>query len=139
MANLARMGKEEDIAFVERTFTANSHKALLLAEAVTEAGSDRFEALNEALFRAYFGEGKNIGDVDVIRKIADETGIPRDTVESAWSDPRYEERLKRDNAAASRIGITGIPTFIIAGKWIIEGAVPLDMLRKVVQEADVAS
>jgi len=139
MANLARMGKEEDIAFIERTFTANSHKALLLAEAVKGAGSDRFEALNEALFRAYFGEGKNIGDVDVLRKIAEDTGVPRDMVERAWSDPRYEEGLKKDNDAASRIGITAIPTFVIADKWIIEGAVPVDMLRQVIQEVDVAS
>lgn len=131
------MGKQENIAFIERTFTANSHKALLLAEAVKEADSDRFDALNEALFRAYFGEGKNIGDVDILRTIAADTGVPRDMVKRAWSDPRYEEGLKKDNEAASRIGITGIPTFIVADKWIIEGAVPVDMLRQVVQEAGV--
>jgi len=139
MANLARMGKQENIAFIERTFSANSHKALLLAAAVNAAGSDRFEVLNEALFRAYFGEGRNIGDADVLRKIAEVSGVPMDVVERAWSDPRYEEALKNDNEAASRVGVTGIPTFIIADKWIIEGAVPVAMLRQVVQEAGFPS
>lgn len=139
MANLARMGKEENILFIDRTFTTNSRKALLLAEAAKEAGSGIFDALNEGLFRAYFSEGKNIGDVAVLREIAEETGVPGETVYRAWSDPLYEERLKRQHEAASRVGVTGIPTFIIGNKWILEGAVPTDMLRKVAQEVAVVS
>jgi len=139
MANLARMGNEENIVFIDRTFTTNSRKALLLAEAAKDSGSDVFEALNEGLFRAYFSEGKNIGDVAVLRKIAEETGVPGETVDRAWSDPRYQERLKRQHEAASRVGVTGIPTFIIGNKWILEGAVPVDMLRKVAQEVDDVS
>ena len=54
--NLQRMGKAEGIAFSERSFTTNSHKALLLAEAAIEEGPDVFEATNEGLFRAYFTE-----------------------------------------------------------------------------------
>ena len=138
-ANLARMGKEEGLFFIDRTFTTNSHKALLLAEAVRESGSGAFEDLNEALFRAYFSEGKNIGDAAVLRRIAKESGVPGDTVDRAWSDPRYQERLKRQHEAASRFGVTGIPTFIIGNKWILEGAVPVDMLRKVAQEVDDVS
>jgi predicted DsbA family dithiol-disulfide isomerase len=133
-ANLARMGKEEGLFFIDRTFTTNSHKALLLAEAVRESGSGVFEALNEALFRAYFSEGKNIGDPVVLRRIAEEAGVPGETVDRAWSDPRFEERLKRQHDAASRVGVTGIPTFILGNKWILEGAVPTEMLTKVAQE-----
>jgi predicted DsbA family dithiol-disulfide isomerase len=43
----------------------------------------------------------------------------------------FDVRLERDHAAASGIGITGIPTFIVDGRWILEGAVPLEMLREV--------
>jgi len=135
MANLARMGKEENIVFIDRTFTTNSHKALLLAAAVRESGLEIFEFLNERLFRAYFSEGKNIGDAAVLREIAEETGVPKETVDRAWSDPVYEERLKKENEAASRIGITGIPTFIFGNKRILEGAVPMELMRKVAREA----
>ena len=133
-ANLARMGKADDILFIDRTFTTNSHKALLLAEAVRESGSGAFEALNEALFRAYFSEGKNIGDPAVLRRIAEEAGVPGETVDRAWSDPCFEERLKRQHDVASRVGVTGIPTFILGNQWILEGAVPTEMLIKVAQE-----
>lgn len=133
-ANLARMGKEEDIFFIDRTFTTNSHKALLLAEAVRESKSGAFELLNEALFRAYFSEGKNIGDPAVLRKLAEEAGVPGETVDRAWSDPRFEERLKRQHDVASRVGVTGIPTFILGNKWILEGAVPTEMLMDVARK-----
>lgn len=139
MANLARMGKEEGILFIDRTFTTNSHKALLLAEAARESEPDGFEALNEALFRAYFSEGKNIGDEAVLRRIAEEAGISAETVDRAWSDPRFEERLKRQHDAASRVGVTGIPTFILGNRWILEGAVPTEMLEDVAQRLVRAS
>ncbi|MGE5752021.1 MAG: DsbA family oxidoreductase [Deltaproteobacteria bacterium] len=133
-ANLARMGKAENIAFIDRTFTTNSHKALLLAEAARDLGIEMFEDLNERLFRAYFSEGRNIGDAAVLHDIAEAAGVPPGTVDRAWSLPLYEERLQLQHDAASRIGVTAIPTFIIGNKWIVEGAVPLDMLRKVARE-----
>jgi protein disulfide-isomerase len=55
-------------------------------------------------------------------------------LEQAWSDAAYEERLARDRAAAAEIGITGIPVFIVDGRWIIEGAVPVEMLREVAKK-----
>ncbi|NJD61155.1 MAG: DsbA family protein [Deltaproteobacteria bacterium] len=138
-ANIARMGKEEDITFIDRTFTTNSHKALLLAEAARESDPGVFEALNEALFLAYFSDGKNIGNETVLRRIAEEAGVPGETVDLAWSDPRFEERLKRQHEVAARVGVTGIPTFILGNKWIIEGAVPTEMLKDVALKVAAAS
>ena len=130
MENLERMGKAEGIVFSERTFTTNSHKALLLAEATKKDGSVVFEALNEGLFRAYFTEGRNIGDPQVLLDVAQAAGVPTGRLEQAWSDAAYEERLGEDREAAARIGITGIPVFIVDSRWIIEGAVPVEMLRE---------
>ncbi len=129
MENLERMGKAERIVFSERTFTTNSHKALLLAEAAKEEGSAVFEALNEGLFRAYFTEGRNIGDPEVLRDVAQASGVPAGRLVQAWSDAAYEERLAGDRETAARFGITGIPVFIVDGRWILEGAVPVEMLR----------
>jgi predicted DsbA family dithiol-disulfide isomerase len=131
MENLERMGKAEGIVFSERTFTTNSHKALLLAEAAKGEEPEVFEALNEGLFRAYFCEGRNIGDPLVLRDVATAAGVPAGRIGKAWSDAAYEDRLARDHAAAAGIGITGIPTFIVDGRWILEGAVPVEMLREV--------
>jgi predicted DsbA family dithiol-disulfide isomerase len=128
--NLERMGKAERIVFSERTFTTNSHKALLLAEAAKEEGSAVFEALNEGLFRAYFTEGRNIGDPEVLRDVAQAAGVPDGRLVQAWSDAAYEGRLAGYRETAARFGITGIPLFILGGRWILEGAVPVEMLRE---------
>ena len=134
MENLDRMGKAEGIAFFERTFTTNSHKALLLAEAAKEEGPAVFDALNEGLFRAYFTEGRNIGDPEVLRDVAQAAGVPAGRLVQAWSDAAYEERLAGDRETAARFGITGIPVFIVDGRWILEGAVPVELLREVAKK-----
>ncbi|MDH3384322.1 MAG: DsbA family protein, partial [Deltaproteobacteria bacterium] len=93
MEHLSRMAGEENIPLAERTFTTNSHKALLLAEAAKGEGADVFNALNEKLFAAFFGEGRNIGDNSVLRNLAEESGVAPDVVERAWSEPAFEETL----------------------------------------------
>ncbi len=135
MANLSRMGQEEGIVFVQRTVTANSHRALLLGEAAKDLGPALFDSLGERIFRAYFSEGKNIGDAAVLREIARETGVSAEAVERAWGDPLYEERLEAQGETAVRLGVTAVPTFSIGDTWIVEGAVPTDILRKVARKA----
>ena len=78
--------------------------------------------------------GRNIGDPQVLRDVAQAAGVPAGRIGQAWSDAAYEKRLARDHEAAAEIGITGIPTFIVDGRWIIEGAVPVEMLREVAQK-----
>ncbi len=138
-ANLARMGKSEGIVFADRKFTTNSHRALLLAEAARDSAAGLLEELSERLFRAYFTGGRNIGDPAVLREIAKAAGVPEQAVARAWSDPAYEERLKTQGEAAARAGVTGIPTFVFADKWIVEGAVPTDTLREIARKAAAAS
>jgi len=135
MENLERMGKADGIVFSDRTFTTNSHKALLLAEAAKEEGPEVFEALNEGLFRAYFTEGRNIGDPRVLREVAAAAGAPDGLPGRAWSDKACEERLARDREAAAVHGISAIPAFVVSGRWILEGAVPVEMLREVAKKS----
>jgi len=66
MDNLATLAVEEGITFRPHSFTTNSHKALLLAEAAKEAGADIFYALHRRLFAAFFTEGQNIGDETIL-------------------------------------------------------------------------
>ena len=133
------MGTTEGIVFADRKSTTNSHRALLLGEAVKDSAGGLFEELSERLFRAYFTEERNIGDPAVLREIAEAAGIPDETVERAWSDPLYEERLKAQAEAAARAGVTGIPTFVFGNKWIVEGAVPTETLREIAWKAVSAS
>jgi predicted DsbA family dithiol-disulfide isomerase len=130
MDGLARMGAEEGITFSERTFTTNSHMALLLAEAASDADPLVFAALNEELFRAYFTDLRNIGAVHVLREIAGRVGLPSELARRAWFDEGYETRLERALQDAARLNIRGIPAFLLGGRLLIEGAVPSQTLRE---------
>lgn len=133
MEHLFRMADEEELSLAERKITANSHRALLLAEAAKEEGAEVFDALNEKLFSAFFGEGKNIGDESVLRILAEDAGVSSEVVDRAWTEQAYEERLQLHREAAARLGIQGVPTFLI-GNRILEGAVPTQTLYTAARE-----
>lgn len=128
-----RMAEEEGLDISRQRFTTNSHLALLLAEAAKGAESETFYRLHRRLFEAYFGEGQNIGDRDILRQLADACGIGEEIVESAWSDPQYARRLQQNLATARELNITGTPTFFFTAR-AISGAVTSAQLYSAAQE-----
>ncbi len=134
MANLNRLATAEGLQLCERTFTTNSHRALLLAEAANQMGADAFYRLHEALFDAFFRQGRNVGDAGVLRDIAAACGIPKALVEEAWHEPRYRERLQSNLRHAAELGVTGAPTYVF-GRRLLAGAVEEYQLRDAARQA----
>jgi len=134
MDALSRMAADEGLPIVERTFTTNSRRALLLAEAAKDAGRETFACIHERLFRSYFGERRNIGDPEVLRGIAAECGMDEARVEAAWTDPAYAARLRQYHEAATRVGVTGTPTYVIDNRRALVGAADTDDLRRALAE-----
>lgn len=128
MDNLKQMASEDGIEIGDHRMTTNSHKALLLAEAAKQQGREIFYDLNENIFKAWFSEGRNIGDHTVLQDIAECSGVSRETVERAWRDEKYEEKLKNNLMNAVSLSVTATPTFFF-GKNKLTGAVPEAVLR----------
>jgi len=135
MAALTQMAEAEGLPIVERSFTTNSRRALLLAERAKDHDTDAFTRIHEALFHAYFAERRNIGDADVLRAIALDCGLSEADVEAAWHDPTYTERLRRNHEAAAHHQISGTPTFVIADGETLVGAVETDEIRQALRRA----
>lgn len=134
MAALARMAEEEGVHIAERTFTTNSRRALLLAEAAKAEGAEIFYRLHNRLFQAYFGERQNIGQVEVLHTLARETGMPDTSIEHAWANPYFAQRLQAYQVRAARLGVSATPAFIV-GQRLLLGAVPTQMLRDAAEAA----
>ncbi len=137
MDNLSRLAEEEGISFRPQTFTTNSHKALLLAEAAREDGADVFYTLHRRLFEAYFTEGRNIGEQAVLEQLAVAAGVPEETLSRAWSDERYAQRLDQYLAAAHELKVTATPTVFFSEHQRIDGALPLDVFKRLAREAAI--
>ena len=134
MKNLEVMATAEDLPLAPRTFTTNSHRALLLAEAAKDMGEETFRSLHKKLFEAYFAEQKNIGDPEVLKAIASEVGIPAEIVEESWTNQELERRLKDQQVRAAMLGVHGVPAYLF-GKYFVSGAVPVDTLMMAAEYA----
>jgi predicted DsbA family dithiol-disulfide isomerase len=133
MHNLESVATEEGIQMAAHDFTTNSHDALLLSEAAKKLGRETFYRLHEKLFSAYFIDQVNIGDRNQLRAIARACGIDDDTIESAWSDEQYQQRLQHNYGLARRYEIQGVPAFIF-GEHKLSGVVSEKRMRTAAAE-----
>ena len=129
-ARAAAAGLEIDFDAIPRTpDTTDAHRVLHWAE--VEGCQD---AMAMALFRAYFHEGRDISDREVLADLADSHGIDAALIARLLaSDADIDEVEKRD-AQFREMGVTGVPTFIVAGEHAVPGCQPPEMWLKVIDE-----
>ena len=128
MQNLETVAREEGITLAEHSFTTNSKDALLLSEAAKTQGRKKFYDLHEKLFNAFFVDSRNIGDRNILRELANDSGIEEDIIESAWRDKEYQQRIVSNYDEARRHEIQAVPTFIF-GQRKLTGVVTEDVMR----------
>jgi predicted DsbA family dithiol-disulfide isomerase len=78
--------------------------------------------LKERLLRAYFVEGRHVGRADELADLAAEAGLDRDQAAAALADHRFLADVKADMARATAYGITGVPFYVIDGRYGVSGA-----------------
>ncbi|MDZ7734688.1 MAG: DsbA family protein [Acidimicrobiia bacterium] len=87
------------------------------------ASSTRSPArLAEALFRAYFTEGRNVADPDELVAVAAATGLDHDRAGEILAGSEFADAVARDRQAASEHQVTGVPAFLLAGSFLVPGA-----------------
>jgi predicted DsbA family dithiol-disulfide isomerase len=80
------------------------------------------DAVVDALFKAYFVDGEDVGDVEVLKRIAVACGMNRDVVETALADTSRDQHIETLEREAQEQGITGVPAFLFNGKMLFSGA-----------------
>jgi len=120
----------EGLPYGDRTMTYNSRLAQELGKwADTQPGGD---AIHDALFRAYFVDGRNIGDPDVLADVAASVGLPRDQATEVIQTRSWQSAVDADWQLSRQYGVTGVPTFV-AGQRGLVGAQPYEQLEQLVQ------
>jgi predicted DsbA family dithiol-disulfide isomerase len=87
--------------------------------------------LHDALYRAYFVEARNIGDPEVLVRVAASVGLPADEARRALEERSFREAVDRDWARARQLGVTGVPTYVMDGEGVV-GAQPYETLEELV-------
>jgi predicted DsbA family dithiol-disulfide isomerase len=87
-----------------------------------------------ALFKAYFTDGRDIGDAEVLGDIADGLGMDASVVSRLLGSDADRKDIQNRDAHSRKMGVNSVPTFIIAGKHAVPGAQPPEMWQKVIGE-----
>lgn len=112
---------------------ASTVAAHTLLRHALEKGTQR--ALADALFTAYFIEGKDIGDAGVLVPIAQGHGFSEAEALKLVGDADELERTRAEATALSQEGITGVPFFVLNERLAFSGAQPADVFRAAIREA----
>ena len=90
---------------------------------------------HERLMKAYFTEGRPIGDRETLADLAAEIGLDRDEVVAMLNSDDYGNHVRSDEATATMLGITGVPFFVFDRKYGVSGAQPVDVLTQALETA----
>jgi len=118
----------------DRAVVNNSHAAHRLIQLAKSQGKG--DALEEALFQAYFTDGRDIGDPLVLEALAEAAGINPAQAAEAFEDPTGEWGRKVDDEAseAHALGSTGVPFFVFQRQYAVTGAQGESTFRKVLEK-----
>jgi predicted DsbA family dithiol-disulfide isomerase len=139
-ARIEPLGAAEGISFAFDAIkvapnTLDAHRVIRWAGA---AGEDVQNRLVRKLFQLNFEEGKNLGDPSVLSEAAGEAGMDATVVETLLPTDADVEAVRGEIATASRMGVTGVPCFLLEGKYALMGAQDADTLADAIRQVAAA-
>ncbi len=121
---------------LDRAVVANSFNAHQLIQLAKQNGLG--DAAEEALFKGYFTEGKNIADHDTLVELGTGIGLNPDMVRQALNNNAYAEAVKHDIDEARQLGINGVPFFVLNEKYAVSGAQAVEVFLGALEKAYIS-
>ncbi|WP_158864086.1 DsbA family oxidoreductase [Leifsonia sp. AG29] len=123
------VGLDYDYDSLKHTNTVKAHELLHFAKA-----QGRQLKMAERLFRAYFVEGRHVGRAEDLADLAAEIGLDRDAALAALESEEFLSDVRADQRTAAEFGITGVPFFVIEGKYGVSGAQDAQTFAQVLEQ-----
>jgi predicted DsbA family dithiol-disulfide isomerase len=123
-------GLDVDFNRIERTpNTLDAHRLLRWARI-----EGRQNGVADALFRRYFVEGEDISDLRVLVDVARQVGLDAELVARLLDSAADVEEVREEDRQARAMGVTGVPTFLIGGRYVVPGAQDTESWLRVIEE-----
>jgi predicted DsbA family dithiol-disulfide isomerase len=141
IAQATAAAHEEGLVFrLQNALAVNTLASHQLLRHVLEVyGAPSQVKLMDLLYRAYFEDGRDVGDTETLVELASELGMGRDAVEDVLSSDEGRQAMREEIEGARHRGITAVPTFVFEGQYALQGAQPpavfLQALNQVGSEA----
>jgi predicted DsbA family dithiol-disulfide isomerase len=131
--SMASMAREEGLEYnfdqAIITNTLDAHRVLHLAK---EKGLQN--EMKERLFAAYYTEGKNIGDHEVLARLGEDVGLKGSEIEEALKSDAFTGDVQLDQVEAAQAGVRGVPYFVFNNKYAVSGAQPTELFSQVLHK-----
>jgi predicted DsbA family dithiol-disulfide isomerase len=126
----AQDGLTYDLAGARGGNTLDAHRIIHLG-----AEPGLADPVMERLMSAYFGEREAIGDPATLERLATQAGLPADEVAALLEGDRYADAVRADEDTATRLGIRGVPFFVLGRRYGLSGAQPAEVILQALQQA----
>ncbi len=117
----------------DRSVLANSFNAHRLAQYAKTR--DKQNEVEEALFKAYFTDGKNIDDKETLIGLGESIGLEGEAVREVLESDRYAAEVRADINEAGELGVRGVPFFVFNRKFAVSGAQDVSVFLQAFQNA----
>lgn len=137
-ARIEAAGREVGIAFdferiKRQPNTVDAHRLLAWAQDADPVAAD---ALVERLFRAYFIEGINIGEIDALAALAGDAGFDAVAARTWLESDAGRAAIAAEEQRARDLGVTGVPFFVFNQRLAVSGAQPPEVLLDAMEQAE---
>ncbi|MBD8033764.1 MULTISPECIES: DsbA family oxidoreductase [Solibacillus] len=133
-ANVTARAKEVGLVYnFDEMKSANTVKAHRLAKWAESEGKGK--DFTERVLKAYFLEGKAIGQTDVLLSLVSEVNLSIEKARQVIENDDYIKEVEHDIAIAQNLGVRGVPFFVIDNKYGISGAQPQDVFEQTIEKA----
>lgn len=129
-AQAAGEGWEFDLGRARNGNSVDAHRLLHLA-----ADHGVQDTVKERLLRAYLTDGERIGDPATLARLGAEAGLDHDEATRVLASDRFLDQVRADEAQARAYGISGVPFFVVDGRYGVSGAQPAEALLEVLETA----
>ena len=126
---MRQMAADSGIDMKRPPLIPNTRKAHEATEFAREHG--RLLEFHRAVFRTYWTDERNIGDIEVLCDVAASCGLGPDALREALADGRYTGEVEDQMRWARKVGVTGVPTVIFEGRFAVVGAQDYEVFRDV--------
>lgn len=95
----------------------------------------KFREFNDALFRAFFQRGEDIGNADVLTRLASDMALDGDDLREALDNDLHLENVLADEREAKKLALSAVPAFVANRRIALSGVQSLENLQKLVEDA----
>ena len=131
---VTNMAKEVGLQYhMDKAVVANSFDAHRLIQLAKSKGLG--DEMEERLFHAYFTEGKNTADHEVLTGLGVSAGLDEQEIRETLAGTAFTEQVEQDIYESHQIGVRGVPFFVLNDRYAVSGAQPVDTFAGALNKA----